>query len=107
MHDLIPARPPPALLHGDLWSGNLLVRDGRLAAFIDPACYYGDAEVDLAMLDLFGSPGESFREAYGPLEPGWPERRAVYQLFPALVHLALFGSCYAGMVDRLLSRLGA
>lgn len=107
MADLIPASPPPALLHGDLWTGNILVRDGSLAGLIDPACYYGDAEVDLAMLDLFGSPGDAFREAYGALEPGWRERRAVYQLFPALVHLCLFGSGYAGLVDRLLARLGA
>jgi hypothetical protein len=48
--------PPAALLHGDLWGGNLLVREGRLAAFIDPACYHGDAEVDLAMLCLFDDP---------------------------------------------------
>ena len=107
MADLLPASPPAALLHGDLWTGNILVRDGRLVGLIDPACYYGDAEVDLAMLDLFGSPAEAFREAYGPLEPGWSERRPIYQLFPALVHLVLFGSGYAGMVDRLLTRLGA
>lgn len=105
--DLLPARPPPALLHGDLWSGNLLVRDGKLAALIDPACYFGDAEVDLAMLHLFGSPGEALQQLYGPLEPGWRERRPLYQLFPALVHLALFGSGYASMVDRLLARSGA
>lgn len=107
LHDLLPARPSPALLHGDLWTGNMLVHQGRLAALIDPACYYGDAEVDLAMLDLFGSPSEAFRDSYGALEPGWPERRLVYQLFPALVHLCLFGSGYAGMVDRMLTRLGA
>ena len=106
IHDLLPASPPPALLHGDLWSGNLLVRDGRLAGLIDPACYYGDAEVDLAMLDLFGSPPEAFLDTYGPLEPGWSERRPVYQLFPALVHLALFGAGSSGMVDGLLARLG-
>lgn len=105
--DLLPASPAPALLHGDLWTGNILVRDGRLAGLIDPACYYGDAEVDLAMLDLFGLPSESFRNAYGSLEPGWADRRPVYQLFPALVHLCLFGSGYAGMVDRLLARSGA
>ena len=107
LRDLIPAEPPPALLHGDLWPGNLLVRDGRLAALIDPACYYGHCEVDLAMLDLFGSPTAAFDEAYGPLEPGWRERRVIYQLFPALVHLCLFGSGYSGMVDRLLERAGS
>ncbi|MET1110182.1 MAG: fructosamine kinase family protein [Allosphingosinicella sp.] len=103
---LLPSSPPPVFLHGDLWSGNILVADGRLAALIDPACYHGDAEVDLAMLTLFDAPGPSFWEAYGPLEPGWEERRPCYQLFPALLHLRLFGDTYAGMVDRLLSRLG-
>ena len=104
---LLPEAPPPALLHGDLWSGNILVRDGRLAALIDPACYYGHAEADLGMLTLFDAPPDSFWSAYGPLEPGWRERRAIYQLFPALVHLRLFGSGYAGLVDRLLTGLGA
>jgi fructosamine-3-kinase len=105
--ETLPAAPLPALLHGDLWSGNILVAGGRLAALIDPACYHGDAEVDLAMLTLFDAPGPSFWEAYGALEPGWEERRAFYQLFPALLHMRLFGDTYAGMVDRLLARLGA
>jgi fructosamine-3-kinase len=105
--DLMPAAPQAALLHGDLWSGNILVSEGRLAALIDPACYYGDAEVDLAMLTLFDTPPAEFREAYGPLEPGWRERRGLYQLFPALMHLRLFGASYAPMVDRLLSGAGA
>jgi fructosamine-3-kinase len=105
--EILPPAPRPSLLHGDLWGGNILVADGRLAALIDPACYHGDAEVDLAMLTLFDSPGETFWEAYGPLEPGWEERRACYQLFPALLHMRLFGDTYAGMVDRLLVLLGA
>lgn len=104
--DLLPARPPPALLHGDLWTGNILVRNGALAALIDPACYHGDAEVDLAMLCLFGEPDDAFWEAYGPLESGWAERRCLYQLFPALVHLRLFGPSYAPLVDRLLTKAG-
>jgi fructosamine-3-kinase len=104
--DLLPASPPPALLHGDLWAGNILVRDGALAALIDPACYHGDAEVDLAMLDLFSSPPEAFSEAYGPLEPGWQARRAIYQLFPALVHIRLWGSSYHPMAERLLETVG-
>lgn len=105
--DLLPPAPRPALLHGDLWSGNILVAEGRLVALIDPACYHGHAEADLAMLTLFDTPGPTFWEAYGPLEPGWEERRPVYQLFPALLHMRLFGDTYAGMVDRLLARLGA
>lgn len=104
--DLLPAAPPASLLHGDLWSGNILVRECRLAALIDPACYHGDAEVDLAMLTLFDSPPAEFWEAYGPLAPGWAERRICYQLFPALVHLRLFGAGYAGLVERLLGEAG-
>ena len=100
---LLPEAPPPALLHGDLWSGNILVRGGRLAALIDPACYHGHAEVDLAMLTLFDTPDPAFWESYGALAPGWRDRQPAYQLFPALVHLRLFGAGYAGMVDRLLS----
>ena len=107
LHDILPAAPAPALLHGDLWTGNLLVSGGKLAALIDPACYYGHSEVDLAMLTLFGSPPREFWACYGGLESGWEQRRAVYQLFPAIVHLRLFGDGYAGMADRLLARLGA
>lgn len=58
------------------------------------------------MLCLFGSPPDAFQDAYGPLEPGWEERRPLYQLFPALVHLRLFGASYGGLVDRLLSSSG-
>lgn len=101
--DRLPAAPMPSLLHGDLWGGNILVRDGRLAGLIDPACYWGHAEVDLAMLCLFDTPPEEFWDAYGALEPGAGERRPIYQLFPALVHLRLFGAAYAPMVERLLS----
>ena len=59
------------------------------------------------MLTLFDAPPEDFWAAYGALEPGWDERASLYQLFPALVHLRLFGAAYAGMVDRLLVKLGA
>jgi fructosamine-3-kinase len=107
MPGLLPAAPPASFLHGDLWGGNILVSEGRLAALIDPACYYGDAEVDLAMLCLFDSPPGSFWDAYGAPAPGWPERRILYQLFPALLHLRLFGGSYASMVDRLLAAAGA
>jgi len=104
--DLLPAAPAIALLHGDLWTGNILVKDGRLAGLVDPACYHGDAEVDLAMLDLFCTPPEEFREAYGSPAPGWRERQPIYQLFPALAHVRLWGAGYYAMVDRLLSAVG-
>ena len=102
----LPARPRPSLLHGDLWSGNVLIDGDRVSGLIDPACYHGHAEVDLAMLSLFGAPGRAFREAYGAAESGMPERRAIYQLWPALVHLRLFGSGYRSMVETLLDATG-
>jgi fructosamine-3-kinase len=58
--DRLPATPRPALLHGDLWSGNVIARDGEVRGLIDPASYYGHTEVDLAMLDLFGRPEAAF-----------------------------------------------
>lgn len=102
---LLPDMPPAALLHGDLWSGNVLF-SGSAAYLIDPACYYGHGEVDLAMLHLFGAPPEEFHGAYGALEPGFEARRAIYQLWPALVHLRLFGASYRGMVEARLEGLG-
>ncbi|EEX14012.1 aminoglycoside phosphotransferase [Citreicella sp. SE45] len=101
----LPARPSPALLHGDLWTGNTLFGAGD-GWMIDPACYHGHAEVDLAMLELFGAPPKAFWQGYGPEEPGRAERRAIYQLFPALVHFRLFGAGYQSMVARLLLAAG-
>ena len=103
--EVLPADPPASMLHGDLWNGNLHVSQGRVW-MIDPACYHGHAEVDLAMLHLFGAPHPALTRRYGPLEPGYETRRAVYQLWPALVHLRLFGAGYRGMVTQLLDRLG-
>jgi fructosamine-3-kinase len=99
-------QPRRALLHGDLWGGNVLVSGLRVSGLIDPACYFGDREVDLAMLSLFDRPGRSLFDAYGPLEAGYRERLPIYQLWPALVHLHLFGMGYAPMVERLLTATG-
>nr|WP_216671166.1 fructosamine kinase family protein [Mangrovicoccus sp. HB161399] len=104
--DLLPARPPAALLHGDLWQGNIHFSGGT-GMLIDPACYHGDAEADLAMLDLFGRIPAAFLDGYGTLAPGWEGRRPLYQIWPALVHLRLFGGSYAGLAGRLLERCGA
>ncbi len=101
LDDRLPAAPRRSLLHGDLWLGNLLFSD-RGAQFIDPACYHGDAEVDLAMLDLFGPPDAGLWAAYGTAARDRSERRPIYQLFPALVHLRLFGNAYRAMVERCL-----
>jgi fructosamine-3-kinase len=102
----LPARPTSSLLHGDLWGGNVLVAGDKVSGLIDPACYYGHGEVDLAMLTLFDRPDGAFYDAYGPLAPGLEERLVIYRLWPALVHLRLFGSGYRPMVERFLSEAG-
>lgn len=98
---------PPALLHGDLWSGNYLVNEQGLPCLIDPAVCYGPREMDLAMMKLFGGfPEESFlkyHEAF-PLEPGWKERIPVWQLYYLLVHLNIFGSSYLPQVKSIIQR---
>lgn len=100
----------PALLHGDMWGGNVLVKDSRLTGFIDPAIYFGDGEMDLAFATLFGSFRRPFFEAYEeitPLRDGfWQARRDLYNLYPLLVHLRLFGGDYARSIDATLNRLG-
>lgn len=106
IEEILPAAPPAGLLHGDLWTGNILAVEGRLAGLIDPACCHGDGEVDLAMLHLFDRPHPAFHEAYGPLPPEWARRRAVYQLWPALVHVRLFGAGYLGLTAGLLEQAG-
>jgi len=105
--DILPAAPYPSLLHGDLWAGNVMARGARITGLIDPACYFGHCEVDLAMLTLFASPPPEFWAAYGRPESGADARRAVYQLWPALVHYRLFGAGYHGVVVRCLDRIGA
>ncbi|MCA8880623.1 MAG: fructosamine kinase family protein [Rhodobacteraceae bacterium] len=104
---ILPATPPASLLHGDLWSGNVLCAGSRVSGLIDPACYWGHGEVDLAMLCLFAEPSADFWDAYGRPPDGWPQRRAVYQIWPALVHLSLFGEGYRGLVERCLAEAGA
>ncbi len=91
----------PSLLHGDLWSGNVMCGPEGKAMFIDPAAHIGHAEADLAMTELFGGFPEKFYDAYheaNPLEPGYENRRDLYNLYQLLNHLNLFGPTYLGPV---------
>ena len=103
MADFAGPAEPPARLHGDLWSGNVM--GGPV--LIDPAAYGGHREVDLAMLSLFGSPGDRFLAAYQELHPladGHADRVPLWQLFPLLVHAALFGGGYGDSALRAARR---
>lgn len=92
-----PKEPSPALLHGDLWSGNFLVSDSGQPVLIDPAVYFGAREAEFGMTKLFGGFNQQFYDAYNeayPLEEGWEERAEIYQLYHLLNHLNLFGVSY-------------
>lgn len=109
LDSLLPRRPHPALLHGDLWGGNQLAGAGGRPWLVDPAVYVGDREADLAMTELFGGFDPAFYEAYRstfPLDPGYEERREIYNLYHLLNHLILFGSAYAPRVERTLASFG-
>jgi len=97
----------PSLLHGDLWSGNVLCGNDGNAWILDPAVYVGHFETDLAMTQLFGSFPFSFYAAYhevNPIEHEFYERRELYHLYHLLNHLNLFGSSYLGSVAGILNR---
>lgn len=102
--EVIPARPPPATLHGDLWAGNALpLFDGRFA-LIDPAAYVGHAEADVAMTELFGGFAPAFSAGYREVAPGGDaDARDVYNLYHLINHLT-HGPGYAGAVDGVLRR---
>ena len=110
LDDLLVEPPRPSLLHGDLWAGNVLVRAGRPVAWIDPAIYHGDPEIELAFGTLFGPFDRAFLAAYAGtrvLAPGFqPTRRAIYTLYPLLVHCRLFGPTYGSAVSETLASLG-
>ncbi len=107
LDDLAGPAEPPARLHGDLWTGNVLIGADRRARLIDPAAYGGHREVDLAMLRLFGSPPARLLDAYGevaPLAPGHEERVALWQIMPLLAHAALFGGGWGQSAVSLMRR---
>ncbi len=104
--DLIP-NEPPALLHGDLWSGNYMVTQQGGPALIDPAVAYGPREMDLAMMQLFGGFPYQVFSSYNskfPLQENWKDRIPLWQLYYLLVHLNLFGSSYLSQVKAILKQ---
>jgi fructosamine-3-kinase len=106
----LPSGGRPSLVHGDLWHGNVLSHGDRVVALIDPAIYFADPEIELAFMTLFGSVGERFFAAYSALRPIAPgffeERRELYNLYPLLVHVRLFGGSYVAQVETTLARFG-
>ena len=99
---------PPALLHGDLWSGNYMVGNNGEPVIIDPAVYYGHREMDIAMTKLFGGFSSEMYNSYNqqyPLQQGWEDRVAICNLYPLLVHVNLFGGGYLQQVKSILSKI--
>ncbi len=100
----------PSLLHGDVWTTNVLAEGNRISGFLDPAIYYGHPEVELAFMTLFGTFERPFFQRYEeirPIPPGfWEDRRDIYNLYPLLVHVCLFGGSYVNGVENTLRRFG-
>ncbi len=101
---------PPALIHGDVWSANVLAKGDRITAFLDPAIYHADPEIELAFISLFNSFGEDFMQRYAEIHPisdaFFEVRRDLYNLYPLLVHTYFFGGGYLDSVRSILARFG-
>ncbi len=110
LDEFLPEPERPSLVHGDVWTTNILARNGRVTAFIDPAIYFAHNEIELAFTTLFGTFGRAFFDRYHeirPIAPGFfQERRDLYNLYPLLVHARLFGGSYVSSVTGVLERLG-
>lgn len=107
LDDILIEPEHPSLLHGDLWAGNVITGNDGRAWLIDPAVYVGHAEADLAMTELFGGFPSDFYHAYreaSPLQPGYEERRDLYNLYHLMNHLNLFGRSYLLPVKGIISR---
>ncbi len=107
LQGILPESEPPALIHGDLWSGNLMTGPHGEPVIFDPAVYYGNREIEIAFTRLFGGFDAVFYSAYEqvrPLIPGFYQRQNIYNLYPLLVHVNLFGGGYISQVERIVSR---
>lgn len=97
----------PALVHGDLWSGNFMSDEEGNPVIMDPATYYGHREVDIAMTTMFGGFDAEFYQYYQqylPMEKGWEQRLPFYNLYPILIHINLFGNSYVGSFERIIKQ---
>ncbi len=106
LNSILPSDPPASLVHGDLWGGNAMPTSTGPSIY-DPAVYYGDREVDIAMSELFGGFSSEFYSAYDeawPRAPGYADRREIYNLYHLLNHLNHFGGSYAAPIQRILRR---
>ncbi|WP_057939518.1 fructosamine kinase family protein [Algoriphagus resistens] len=106
LEDIFPEEKP-SLVHGDLWSGNVISTADGQPGLIDPAVYFGHREMDLAFSRLFGGFDAEFYISYEsvlPLEPGFETRMGIYNLYPLLVHLNLFGTAYLPGIERIINR---
>lgn len=106
LNEILP-NTKPSLVHGDLWSGNFMIGEGDTPYLIDPSIHYNFRETDIAFSHLFGGFDSKFYESYHhhfPLEPGFQERISLYNIYPLLVHLNLFGSGYYGSVMSSLNQ---
>ena len=98
----------PSLVHGDLWSGNASVTVDGTPVILDPATYYGDREVDIAMTEMFGGFPKAFYDGYNaayPLTAGYEKRKILYNLYHVLNHFNLFGGGYGSQAQSMMDRL--
>jgi fructosamine-3-kinase len=105
---LLNHHPQPSLVHGDLWSGNVAISQAGEPVIFDPATYFGDREVDLAMTELFGRFPAAFYQGYQdayPLDPGYQLRKQVYNLYHVINHFNLFGGSYEAQANRMIAQL--
>ncbi len=106
--ELIGHAPAASLLHGDLWGGNLSYDLQGVPVIYDPAAYYGDAEADLAMTELFGGFSRDFYAVYReqrPLAAEYPVRKTLYNLYHILNHYNMFGGGYLAQADRMMQQV--
>jgi fructosamine-3-kinase len=101
-------KPQPSLVHGDLWSGNAAISQSKEPVIFDPATYYGDREVDIAMTELFGGFPSEFYQGYNQtwaLDSDYKQRKTLYNLYHILNHFNLFGGGYESQANRMIEQI--